>query len=95
MPDETYGRRARRIGQARLGGMRTVLTVAGWLLLLQGAAGLADAAWGWWKWADGLLVVNALPVLRRYEVFASIVIGALGIALLATAGSLRRKKEEI
>ena len=94
MPDETYGRRARRIGQARLGGMRTVLTVAGWLLLLQGAAGLADAAWGWWKWADGLLVVNALPVLRRYEVFASIVIGALGIALLATAGSLRREEED-
>ncbi|GAA3663512.1 hypothetical protein GCM10022224_029370 [Nonomuraea antimicrobica] len=70
--------------------MQAVLTVFGWLLLVQGVGGLVNALLGWWRWAHDLLVVNLLPMLKGYEVFASIVIGVLGFALLAVAGSVRR-----
>ncbi|MET8867487.1 hypothetical protein ABZW11_31490 [Nonomuraea sp. NPDC004580] len=73
--------------------MQAVLTVSGWLLLLQGVAGLGDALWNWWGWAHGLLVVNVVPALKGYEVFGSIVIGVLGFVLLSVAGSLRREGE--
>ncbi|MEV0229083.1 hypothetical protein [Nonomuraea sp. NPDC050786] len=70
--------------------MKAVLTVLGWLLLLQGLGGLLNTLFGWWRWAHDLLVVNRLPFLEGYEVFAAIVIGVLGLALLAVADSVKR-----
>ncbi|MFI7124098.1 hypothetical protein ACIBQ1_00300 [Nonomuraea sp. NPDC050153] len=67
--------------------MRMVLRLLGWLLLLQGVGGLVNTLLGWWRWAHDLLVVNLLPFLEGYEVFAAIVIGVLGFALLAVADS--------
>ncbi|MEV0169059.1 hypothetical protein [Nonomuraea fuscirosea] len=74
--------------------MQAALTAFGWLLLLQGAGGLINSLMGWWRWAHDLLVVNLLPVLRGYEVFASIVLGVLGFALLAVSASAKRAEEE-
>lgn len=73
--------------------MEAVLTVFGWLLLAQGVGGLMNTLFGWWRWAHGLLVVNVLPILKGYEVFASIVIGVLGFVLLAVAGSMKRAED--
>lgn len=67
--------------------MKATLTVLGWLLLLQGAGGLLNTLFGWWRWAYDLLVVHRLPFLEGYEVFAAIVIGVLGFVLLAVADS--------
>ncbi|MEV4168927.1 hypothetical protein [Nonomuraea sp. NPDC049709] len=69
--------------------MQAVLTVFGWLLLLQGVGGLVNTLFGWWRWAHDLLVVNLLPFLKGYEVFAAIVIGVLGFVLLAVAESVK------
>ncbi|MEW1840355.1 hypothetical protein AB0392_20625 [Nonomuraea angiospora] len=69
--------------------MKMVLTVLGWLLLLQGAGGLLNTLLGWWRWSHDLLLVNLLPFLEGYEVFAAIVIGVLGFVLLAVADSGR------
>ncbi|WP_143043648.1 hypothetical protein [Nonomuraea jiangxiensis] len=68
--------------------MKPVLEVFGWLLLMQGVGGLLNTLFGWWTWAHDLLVVNQVPFLKGYEVFASIVIGVLGFVLLAVAESL-------
>ncbi|MFI7634820.1 hypothetical protein [Nonomuraea sp. NPDC049400] len=70
--------------------MKSMLTVLGWLLLLQGFGGLLNTLFGWWRWAHDLLVVNRLPFLEGYEVFAAIVIGVLGLALLAVADSAKK-----
>ncbi|MEQ4716427.1 hypothetical protein [Nonomuraea sp. B19D2] len=70
--------------------MKSMLTVLGWLLLLQGLGGLLNTLFGWWRWARDLLVVNRLPFLEGYEVFAAIVIGVLGLALLAVADSAKK-----
>ncbi|MBF8193919.1 hypothetical protein ITP53_51245 [Nonomuraea sp. K274] len=70
--------------------MRAVLEVFGWLLLLQGVAGLLNTLFGWWPWAHDLIVVNHLPFLEGYEVFAAIVIGVLGFVLRAVAESAKR-----
>ena len=67
--------------------MKLVLTLLGWLLLLQGVGGLLNSLLGWWRWAHDLLVVNWLPFLEGYEVFAAIVIGVLGFVLLAVVDS--------
>ncbi|TDB99668.1 hypothetical protein E1267_36880 [Nonomuraea longispora] len=69
--------------------MHALLTISGWLLLLQGVGGLINALFGWWRWAHDLLVVN-LPFLEGYEVFAAIVIGVLGLVLLAAADVTKR-----
>ncbi|MEV0384420.1 hypothetical protein [Nonomuraea sp. NPDC050643] len=69
--------------------LRMTFTVLGWLLLVQGVGGLVNTLLGWWRWAHDLLVVNLLPIFRGYEVFASIVIGVLGFALLAVADSAK------
>ncbi|MFI6497279.1 hypothetical protein [Nonomuraea typhae] len=65
--------------------MKVVLETAGWLLLIQGAGGLVNTAFGWWSWSHDLLLVNWLPFLSGQEVFAAIVIGVLGVAMLAAA----------
>ncbi|WP_433441686.1 hypothetical protein [Nonomuraea sp. CA-141351] len=70
--------------------MKAMLTVLGWLLLLQGVGGLLNTLFGWWRWAHGLLVVNRLPFLEGYEVFAAIVIGVLGLVLLAVTDSAKK-----
>jgi hypothetical protein len=74
--------------------MQAVLKVFGWLLLLQGVAGLVNGLLGWWRWAHDLIVVNHLPFLEGYEVFAAIVIGVLGFVLLAIADSGDKEAEE-
>ncbi|SEG84850.1 hypothetical protein SAMN05444920_105424 [Nonomuraea solani] len=71
--------------------MRTTLTIFGWLLLVQGVGGLVNTLLGFWRWAHDLLVVNLLPFLEGYEVFAAIVIGVLGLALLAIADSMGKQ----
>ncbi|MEU1385465.1 MULTISPECIES: hypothetical protein [unclassified Nonomuraea] len=70
--------------------MKAVLEAFGWLLVLQGIGGLINTLFGWWRWAHGLLVVNVLPFLDGYEVFAAVVLGVLGFALLAVAGAVGR-----
>ncbi|MGW4800024.1 hypothetical protein ACWEPC_47175 [Nonomuraea sp. NPDC004297] len=74
--------------------MRWVLRMLGWLLVLQGVGGLVNVLLGWWRWAHDLLVVNLLPILEGYEVFAAIVIGVLGFALLAVSESLETTSPE-
>jgi hypothetical protein len=73
--------------------MRTILRVLGWLFVLQGVGGLINHLWGWWRWAHDLLVVNIVPFLDGYEIFAAIVIGVLGFALLATGDSLKKTEK--
>ncbi|NRQ38903.1 hypothetical protein HII36_44845 [Nonomuraea sp. NN258] len=70
--------------------MKAVIQVLGWLLLLQGVGGLVNTLFGWWRWAHDLLLVNRLPFLHGYEIFAAIVIGVLGFALLCVADSMRK-----
>ncbi|MDP4506272.1 hypothetical protein OHA25_46685 [Nonomuraea sp. NBC_00507] len=70
--------------------MEAVLKVFGWLLLLQGVAGLVNAVLGWWRWAESLIVVNHVAFLDGYEVFAGVVIGVLGFVLLAVADSAKK-----
>ncbi|TDD17561.1 hypothetical protein [Nonomuraea diastatica] len=73
--------------------MQAVLTLSGWLLLLQGVGGLINTLFGWWRWAHDLLVVNLLPILKGYEVFAAIVLGVLGFVLLAAADAKKKTEE--
>ena len=70
--------------------MKAVVDVLGWLLVLQGAGGLMNTLFGWWRWAHDLLVVNLVPFLEGYEVFAAVVIGVLGFVLLAVADSVTK-----
>ena len=71
--------------------MKVILEVCGWLLLLQGFGGVINTLFGWWRWAHELLLVHRLPFLHGYEIFAAIVIGVLGFALLAAANSLKKR----
>lgn len=71
--------------------MKTVLAVLGWLFVLQGVGGLVNTLWGGWRWAHDLLLVNVVPFLSGYEVFAAIALGVLGFALLAAADSLKKR----
>lgn len=73
--------------------MKAVLEVLGWLLVLQGAGGLLNTLFGWWRWAHDLLVVNLLPFLEGYEIFAAVVIGVLGFVLLAVTESAAKTEE--
>ncbi|MEU0570022.1 hypothetical protein ABZ297_32210 [Nonomuraea sp. NPDC005983] len=70
--------------------MKGLLHVLAWLLIFQGLGGLLNTVFGWWRWAHDLLLVNILPFLDGYEVFAAIVIGVLGVALAAASGSARK-----
>ncbi|MFC4007721.1 hypothetical protein ACFOY2_10825 [Nonomuraea purpurea] len=74
--------------------MKELVKVLGWLVLLQGVAGLVNTLLGWWRWAHDLLLVNLLPFLDGYEVFAAIVMIVLGWVLIGMAGSLGRTEEE-
>jgi hypothetical protein len=88
MPAETYGRRGGRRPGEILFSMNVLVRICGWFLLAQGAVGLGNALFGWWPGpAETLVVVNLLPFLDGYEVFASIVVGVLGFVLLAVARS--------
>ncbi len=91
MARETYGRRPAPLAGARLEGMKGLLNVLGWLLVLQGVGGVLNTLLGWWRWAHDLLLVNLVPFLRGREIFAAIVMGVLGLALLALSDSLQRK----
>ncbi|WP_219462214.1 hypothetical protein [Nonomuraea rhizosphaerae] len=71
--------------------MKGLLNVLGWLLVLQGVGGVLNTLLGWWRWAHDLLLVNLVPFLRGREIFAAIVMGVLGLALLALSDSLQRK----
>jgi hypothetical protein len=73
--------------------MKAVMEVFGWLLLLQGVGGAVNTLFGWWRWAHDLLVVNHVPVLEGYEAFASIVLGVLGMALLAVSRSAKNAED--
>ncbi|GAA0932106.1 hypothetical protein GCM10009560_37540 [Nonomuraea longicatena] len=64
----------------------------GWVLAAQGGVGVVNTLLGWWHWAEDLLVVNRVPLLAGYEVFASILIGVLGLAVLGISGSIDRKR---
>ncbi|MET9343571.1 MULTISPECIES: hypothetical protein [unclassified Nonomuraea] len=70
--------------------MKAILDVAGAVLLIQGVGGVVNTVLGWWGWAHDFLIVNRLPFLDGYEVFAGIGLGILGFALLATADSMKR-----
>ncbi|GAA2696052.1 MULTISPECIES: hypothetical protein [Nonomuraea] len=73
--------------------MKGFLDITGTILLIQGVGGLINTVLGWWGWAHGLLLVNRLPFLEGYEVFACIALGVLGFALLAAGDSMKKKKE--
>ncbi|MFF4776141.1 hypothetical protein [Microtetraspora fusca] len=72
--------------------MKTLLEIAGWVALVQGVGGAANTLFGWWRWAHDLLIVHRLDALAGYEVFASIALAVLGIALLGTAGTLKKDR---
>lgn len=73
--------------------MKAVVKVFGWVLLLQGVGGVVNTLFGWWRYAHDLLVVNLLPFLDGYEVFAAAVLGILGLVLLAVAGSAQEREQ--
>ncbi|MET9730849.1 hypothetical protein ABZZ79_09345 [Streptomyces sp. NPDC006458] len=62
--------------------MRPVLEVLGFLALAQGGLGLLHE---WVHWDVGL--VQRLGFLDGYEIYASVALVVLGIALFARAGS--------
>ncbi|WP_067179239.1 hypothetical protein [Microtetraspora niveoalba] len=70
--------------------MKTLLEVVGWVALVQGVGGTVNTLLGWWRWAHDLLIVHHVGALAGYEVFASITLAVLGLALLGTAGTLKK-----
>lgn len=90
MVAETYGRRGGDRGRGTLDGMKVILDLVGWLLVAQGVGGVVNTLLGWWRWAHDLLLVNILPFLHGREIFASIVIGVLGLVLLSASASMRK-----
>ncbi|MEU7891592.1 hypothetical protein AB0B45_01880 [Nonomuraea sp. NPDC049152] len=71
--------------------MKAILEVVGALFLIQGIGGVVNTVLGWWGWAHNFLIINRLPFLDGYEVFAGIGLGVLGFALLAAAGSMKKQ----
>lgn len=63
-------------------GMKQVLEVLGLLALVQGVAGLVHEFTDW-NWG----LVQRLGFLDGYEIYASVALVALGVALFAAAGS--------
>ncbi|AXE89751.1 hypothetical protein [Streptomyces sp. Go-475] len=64
--------------------MKQAMEVLGFLALLQGVAGLVHEFTDW-NWG----VVQRLGFLDGFEVYASVALLALGVALFAAAGSRR------
>ncbi|MEV5809784.1 hypothetical protein [Streptomyces parvulus] len=64
--------------------MRQTLVLLGILAILQGAMGLTYDLYGW-KWG----VVQQIPLFDGYELFMSVVLLTLGVALLAVGRSLK------
>jgi hypothetical protein len=65
--------------------MKKTTEVFGLLLLLQGALGIVHHFIGWFRYS---VLIRHLDFLDGYEVYASIVIAVLGLALLVAADSL-------
>lgn len=65
-------------------GMKQVLEILGLLALVQGVAGLVHEFTDW-NWG----LVQRLGFLDGYEVYASVALLVLGVALFAAAGSRR------
>ncbi|MFD1937959.1 hypothetical protein ACFSKW_41450 [Nonomuraea mangrovi] len=72
--------------------MKGIVEVVGTVLLIQGVGGVINTVLGWWGWAHDFLIINRLPFLDGYEVFAGIALGVLGFALLAAANSMKKKE---
>ncbi|QEU90826.1 hypothetical protein [Streptomyces kanamyceticus] len=68
--------------------MRQVLEVLGVLLLIQGAAGLIHELTGS---LDGWGVVQRLGLLDGYEIYASVTLLVLAVALFAAAESRKSR----
>ncbi|WP_084956908.1 hypothetical protein [Thermoactinospora rubra] len=70
--------------------MRIFLWLAALLCLVQGVGAVVDNVWGE---GGSWFLVNRLPFLEGYEVYAGIVVGVLGLALgaLARSGAERGK----
>ncbi len=64
------------------GGMKQVLEIVGFLALVQGVAGLVHEFTDW-DWG----LVQRLGFLDGYELYASVALLVLGVALFAAAGS--------
>ncbi|MEV0344491.1 hypothetical protein AB0H88_01905 [Nonomuraea sp. NPDC050680] len=74
--------------------MKVILDLVGWLLVVQGVGGVVNTLLGWWRWAHDLLLVNVLPFLQGREIFAAIVIGVLGLVLLAASASMGKTESQ-
>ncbi|MEU6682315.1 hypothetical protein [Streptomyces sp. NPDC046832] len=64
--------------------MKQVLEILGFLALVQGVAGLVQEFTDW-NWG----LVQRLGFLDGYEIYASVALLVLGVALFAAAGSRR------
>lgn len=69
--------------------MRGIFNLLGILLIVQGGGGvlnqLLDGSRSWF-------LVNYLDFVRGYEIFANIVIGVLGIAVVAATESKQKQR---
>ncbi|MFH8788444.1 hypothetical protein [Streptomyces roseoverticillatus] len=59
--------------------MKKTLEILGFILALQGLAGIVHAVTGWFRYG---VVVRHLGFLDGYEVYASIVLAVLGVSML-------------
>ncbi|MER6117149.1 hypothetical protein E6R60_01350 [Streptomyces sp. A0642] len=66
--------------------MKKLCETAGFLLFVQGAAGLLHA---WFDWFRFLSVVRRLPLIGDHTVFACIVLVVTGIAVMIASDSVR------
>ncbi|MDG4858710.1 hypothetical protein P8605_11200 [Streptomyces sp. T-3] len=62
--------------------MKKLLEFVGVILLIQGVGGLVFALFGWVKWG----LIQKLSIFDGYELFASIVVIVLAVAVFAVAG---------
>ncbi|MDF5758484.1 hypothetical protein [Spongiactinospora sp. TRM90649] len=71
--------------------MKAILEIAGLLCLVQAVGGalnnLTDGSPSWF-------LVNHVALFRGYEIFASIALGVLGVALWAAGRSIGRAREK-
>ncbi|MFJ8078197.1 hypothetical protein ACIQ7Q_30765 [Streptomyces sp. NPDC096176] len=68
--------------------MKKFLETAGFLLFLWGVAGVIHELTGWFKLRG---VVRRLDFLDGYELYASIVLGVLGVVIMVAADRLGRQ----
>ncbi|MEV5380940.1 hypothetical protein AB0L26_34020 [Streptomyces nondiastaticus] len=59
--------------------MKKTFEILGFILTLQGLAGIVHALTGWFRYG---VVVRHLGFLDGYEVYASIVLAVLGVSML-------------